>query len=78
MKFCRQHNLKVDVVVDKGKEKQGMTIEGFQINTPEENYDRMQAVIISSSGIYESVKKELNENGQTPEIIDINKLLIIY
>lgn len=78
LNFCRRNNLKVDVVVDKGKEKQGTTIAGYPIGIPEENYDRMQAVVISGRFIYESVKKELYENGKAPEIIDINQLLKIY
>lgn len=78
LNFCRHNNLKVDIVVDKSKEKQGVTIAGYQVSTPEENYGRMQAVVISAWFIYEYVKKELNENGQTPEIIDINQLLRIY
>lgn len=78
LEFCRCHNLDVDIVVDKSKEKQGRNISGYLVESLEENYDRMQVVIISSQFIYQDVKKELDQKNRNIEVIDLNQILKIY
>ena len=76
LSFCRKNNLCVDMVVDKSKEKQGCTVDGFLIGKPEEICGNLQVVIVASRNIFRSVEQELK--GQDIEVIDINQVLWVY
>lgn len=77
LEFCMHHNLKVEMVIDKNKEKQGKVLFGYRINSPEEGLEKIQAVIISSQFIYEDVKKDVEKSGKMIELIDINHMVSI-
>ena len=77
LEFCKRHNLKVKMVIDKNKEKQGKVLFGYRINSPEESLGKIQAVIISSQFIYEDVKRDVEKSGEKIEIIDINHMMSI-
>lgn len=76
LKFCREHGLQVDMVIDGSKEKQGQTVEGYQIQAPGDINEQLQVVIVSARNICESVAKEVSK--WNIEVVDLNQLLYVY
>lgn len=76
LKFCRQNNLQVDMVIDMSKEKRGCIVEGYRIDGPEDINDHLQVIIVSARHICESVMKKVAK--WNIEVIDLNQLLYVY
>lgn len=76
LEFCREHNLKVDMVVDKSEKKQGCIVEGYPVKPPEEIDGRLQAIIVTTRHICDSVRNEVA--GWNIEVIDVNQFLRVY
>lgn len=76
IEFCRENDLKIDMVVDKAKEKQGKIIEGYQIKAPEDLDEKINVIIITTRYILGDVVKELS--GRRIELIDINQFFALY
>lgn len=76
LNFCKENDLKIDMVIDKSKEKQGHIINGYMVMPPEKIGSELQVVIITARYIFASVMEELS--GQNIEVVDINQFLGIY
>ena len=74
--FCEVNDLKIDMVIDRSKEKQGHVINGHIVMPPEEIGSKLQVVIITAKYIFPSIMEELS--GRDIEVIDINQFLGIY
>lgn len=76
LEFCNENSLKIDMVVDKSKEKQGNIVNGYLVKAPEDIDDKIQVVIITARNIFHDVTKELS--GKKIEVIDINQFFVLY
>ena len=76
LKFCKENNLHIDMLIDKSEEKQGKMIEGYCVEGPEDMENRIQVMIVTPQGIYSHVAEELSEQDIT--LLDLNQLLWIY
>ncbi len=76
LKFCRQNNLQVDMVIDTAKAKRGCMVEGYRIDGPEDINDHLQVIIVSARHICESVMKKVAK--WNIEVIDLNQYIYIY
>ena len=75
LKFCRQNNLEIEVVIDRSRERQGSLVQGYMIASPEEVLDKVQVIIISARLIYEEVIKEVGD--REIKVVDINHFLCL-
>lgn len=73
--FCQQNELKIDVLVDKAKEKQGLTYRGYVIQSPNNIFDNIQIIIVSAFSIYDDVLAEIGN--RNIKVIDINRFLCL-
>ncbi len=73
--FCQTCKLEIEAVIDKSKEKQGNTLQGYTIVSPEEALDKIQVIVISACFIYESVVREVGN--REIEVVDINRFLCL-
>ena len=76
LKFCKENDLHIDMLIDKSKQKQGKTVEGYLVQSPKDIGDNLQVIIITARYIYENVIKEVAE--RDIEVIDINQVLWMY
>lgn len=76
LKFCLEHKLQVDEVIDKAVSRQGQMLQGYRIVSPQEVLDKIQIIIISADSIYKNVVETVGD--RQIEIIDINQFLGIY
>lgn len=71
--FCNRNKLRVEVVIDSNKNKQGIYLLGYPICSFEDIQDDIQVILISAENIYDSVKTIIGE--KDIEIIDLNIVL---
>lgn len=76
LRFCRENDLHIDMLIDRSEEKQGKMVEGYCVEGPEDMDGRIQAVIVTPQGIYPHVAEDLA--GQDIVLFDLNQLLWIY
>lgn len=76
LQFCREHGLQVDMVIDGSQDKQGRTVEGYQIMAPEDINGQLQVVVVSARHICESVAERVSK--WNIEVVDLNQFLFIY
>lgn len=76
LKFCRGNNLHIDTVIDRAKEKQGGTVEGYLVEAPEHLEKKVQVLIITPRYIFQEISEKVA--GFSIEVIDINQLLRVY
>ncbi len=75
LKFCEQHGLRVDAVIDKSVQRQGKMLMKYEISAPEAVLNDIQLIIVSAYSIYDSVKAETG--GRNIEVVDLQRLLEI-
>lgn len=73
--FCIQHNLEIEAVIDRSKERQGNLLQGYMIVPPEKVLDKVQVIVISAFSIYKEVIEEVGD--REIEVIDINQFLCL-
>ncbi|MCM1231290.1 MAG: glycosyltransferase [Ruminococcus flavefaciens] len=74
--FCRYHKLKIEMVIDKSKEKQGNLLAGYAIVSPDVALKEIQVIVISAYSIYRSIIEEAK--GKKVDVIDINSFFYLY
>lgn len=77
LELCNRKQIYIDMVVDMNPEKQGKQIAGYTIQSPEQAYDKLQAVIVVGRTVGESVKQFLENKGIHINVIDMIEYLEI-
>lgn len=78
IQFCNKHEIQIDMVVDADIRKEGTVIGGYTISSPESIHDRVDVFIVTSAGIIQAVKKDINKKGLDISLEDINMIVGIY
>lgn len=76
LRFCLQHHLPIDAVIDKALGKQGSQLYGYTVLAPQDVAKKIQVVIISARYIRDDVVREARM--EEKEVIDINQFLCLY
>ena len=78
-RFCHQHHIEIDLIMDRDERKHGRSIFGFPpVCSPEEGIKQVQAVIFTNKDILNAVKESLTGGGDKVEMVDINAFLGVY
>lgn len=76
LNFCREEGIVVDAVVDMDKNKQGKTVGGYSIQSP--NEIDVDVFFVTGERIAESVQVIMMSMGLKVELWDVNMILGIY
>lgn len=76
LRFCKENNLHIEMLIDRSEKKQGKVIEGYRVEGPEDINDRIQAVIVTTRNIYAHVAEELSN--VDIKAFDLNQMLLVY
>ena len=76
--FCNKHEIQIDMVIDVDLRKEGTVIGGYTISSPQNIHDMVDVFIITSAGIMQKVKKEIDKMGVKISLEDINIIVGVY
>lgn len=76
--FCNKHEIQVDIVIDADLRKGGTVIGGYTISSPQSMRDMVDVFFVTSAGIMQKVKKDIDKMGLKISLEDINLIVGIY
>lgn len=77
LRFCNLHHLKIDMLVDTDKNKQGKRLEGHLIANPENAYGSIRVMLVSPQFIYQEVQEKIRKHDNVMEAVDVLQFLNI-